>query len=100
MLRRSLVEGIALTTAIAATAGTAAGLTLMARGDARGAPGVTRALSRLGKITGGGMVEGIALAAGTGAVVGLTLYSSVRALDRWSSQSAGSSRTGRRTRYG
>lgn len=82
MLRRSLVESIALTAAVAGTAGTTVGLTMMARGDTRGAPGVTRALSRLGKTTGGGMVEGLALAAGTGAVVGLVLYRGVHALGR------------------
>ncbi len=82
MSKRALVEGVAATAAVAGTAGTAAGLTLWARGDVRGAPGVTRALSRLGKLANGGMVEGIALAAGTGAVVGLTLYYGVRSLGR------------------
>lgn len=79
MSKRTFIEGIAVTVAIVGTAGTAAGLTLMARGDTRGAPGVTRALSRLGKMTGGGMIEGVALAAGTGAFVGLALYRGVRA---------------------
>ena len=82
MSKRTLVEGIALTAAIAGTAGTAAGLTLVARGNTRGAPGVSRALARIGKIAGGSMIEGVALAAGTGAVVGLTLYHGVRALGR------------------
>ncbi len=82
MSKRTLVEGVAVTAAVVGTAGTAAGLTLWARGDTRGAPGVTRALSRLGKLTQGGMVEGVALAAGTGAVVGLTLYRGIRALGR------------------
>jgi hypothetical protein len=48
----------------------------------RGAPGVTRALSRLGKLTQGGMIEGVALAAGTGAIVGLTLYRGIRSIAR------------------
>lgn len=82
MLRRRIVESVALTAAVAGTAGTAVGLTLWARGDTRGAPGMSRALSRLGKMAGGGMIEGVALAAGTGAVVGLALYHGVRALDR------------------
>lgn len=82
MSKRTFVEGVAVTAAIAGTAGTAAGLTLWARGDMRGAPGVSRALSRLGKMTGGGMIEGVALAAGTGAVIGLALYRGVRAIGR------------------
>ena len=82
MSKRALIEGLAVTAAIAGTAGTAAGITLWARGDVRGAPGVSRALSRMGKLTNGGMIEGVALAAGTGAVVGLTLYRGIRALGR------------------
>lgn len=82
MSKRTLVEGVAVTAAVVGTAGTAAGLTLWARGDTRGAPGVSRALSRLGKLTNGGMIEGVALAAGAGALVGLILYRGVRAIDR------------------
>lgn len=80
MSKRTLVEGAAMTAAIVGTAGTAAGLTLWARGDMRGAPGMSHALSRLGKLANGGMTEGLALAAGTGALVGITLYRGVRAL--------------------
>jgi hypothetical protein len=80
MSKRALVEGAAVTAAILGTAGTAAGLTLWARGDVRGAPGMSRALSRLGKLANGGMTEGLALAAGTGALVGITLYRGVRSL--------------------
>lgn len=82
MSKRMLVEGVAITTAVASTAGTAAGITLWARGDVRGAPGVSRALSRLGKLMNGGMIEGVALAAGAGALVGLTVYRGICALDR------------------
>lgn len=81
MTKRTLVEGMAVTAAVAGTAGTAAGLTLWARGRMRGAPGISHALSRLGKLANGGMVEGVALAAGAGAVVGLTLYRGVRRLN-------------------
>lgn len=78
----NLIESATTATAIAATAGTAAGLTLVARGDMRGAPGVSRALSRLGKLVGGGMITGVALAAGSGAVVGLSLYRTLQRLQR------------------
>lgn len=82
MSKRAIVEGVAVTAAVVGTAGTAAGLTLWARGDMRGAPGMSRALSRLGKLANGGMIEGLALAAGTGALVGLTLYRGVQSLSR------------------
>ena len=82
MSKRTLVEGVAVTAAVVGTAGTAAGLTLWARGDMRGAPGVSRALSRIGKVANGGMIEGIALAAGAGALVGITLYRGLQRLDR------------------
>lgn len=80
MIDRRIAEGVAATTAVATAAGTAAGLTLLLRGKTRGAPGVSHALSRLGKLAGGGMIAGIALAAGSGAAVGLTVYRSIRAL--------------------
>ncbi len=78
-LSRNVIDSITAASAVAAAAGTAAGITLLARGDMRGAPGVSRALSRLGKTVGGSMITGVALAAGSGAVVGLVLY---RNLDR------------------
>lgn len=66
--------------AAAGTAGaTAAGVTVLARGDARGAPGMSKALSRLGTSVGGGMLTGVAVAAGTGALVGLALYRGLQA---------------------
>jgi hypothetical protein len=77
---RNLIDSLAAATSVAAAAGTAAGITLLARGDVRGAPGMSRALSRLGKMVGGGMVSGVALAAGSGAIVGLSLY---RGLNRF-----------------
>lgn len=76
---RNLIDSLVAASAVAAAAGTAAGVTLLARGDMRGAPGVSRALSRMGKTVGGSMITGVALAAGSGAIVGLTLY---RSLDR------------------
>ena len=77
---RNLIDSLATATAVAAAAGTAAGITLLARGDVRGAPGMSRALSRMGKMVGGGMVSGVALAAGSGAIVGLSIY---RGLNRF-----------------
>lgn len=80
MAYRTLIESATTAAAIAAASGTAAGVTLLARGNMRGAPGVSRALSRIGKLGGGGMITGVALAAGSGAVVGLSLYRLLRRL--------------------
>jgi hypothetical protein len=73
------VESIALVAAASTAASTAVGVTALARGESRGAPGVSRALSRLGKPVGGGMLTGIAVAAGTGALAGLALYRGIQA---------------------
>lgn len=71
-------ESAAIVAAAGTAATTAAGVTALARGDSRGAPGVSKALSRLGKSVGGGMIAGVAVAAGTGAVVGLALYRGIQ----------------------
>lgn len=73
------VESVAIVAATGTAAFTAAGVTALARGDSRGAPGVSRALSRLGKPVGGGMLTGVAVAAGTGALAGLALYRGIQA---------------------
>lgn len=73
------VESIAIIAATGTAASTAVGVTALARGESQGAPGVSRALSRLGKPVGGGMLTGIAVAAGTGALAGLALYRGIQA---------------------
>jgi hypothetical protein len=77
------VESIAIVAAAGTAASTAVGITALARGDSRGAPGVSKALSRLGKSVGGGMLTGVAVAAGTGALAGLALYRGVQAGATW-----------------
>lgn len=74
MSKHTAVEGVALVMATGAAASSAAGIVALARGNTRGAPGMTKALSKLGKSVGGGMLTGVAVAAGTGALVGMTLY--------------------------
>jgi hypothetical protein len=76
------IEGIAILAATGAAASTAAGVTALARGQTRGAPGVTKSLSKLGKSVGGGMLTGVAVAAGSGALVGLSLYRGISAFSR------------------
>lgn len=73
------IEGIAVIAAAGTAASTAAGVTVLARGGSRGAPGISKALSRLGKSVGGGMLTGVAVAAGTGALAGLVLYRGLQA---------------------
>ncbi len=72
--KRTAIESLAVLSGVGAAATTAAGITAVARGDTRGAPGVTKSLSSLGKSVGGGMLTGVAVAAGSGALLGLTLY--------------------------
>lgn len=82
MSKHPAVDGFAVITATGAAASTAAGVVALARGNTRGAPGMTKALSKLGKSVGGGMLTGVALAAGTGALVGLTLYRGIDSVSR------------------
>lgn len=80
--KETAIESIAILAATGAAASTAAGVTALARGQTRGAPGVSKSLSSLGKSVGGGMLTGVAVAAGGGALVGLSLYRGINALNR------------------
>jgi len=81
--KETAVESIAIIAATGTAASTAVGVTALARGDSRGAPGMSKALSRLGKSVGGGMLTGVAVAAGTGALAGLALYRGIQAGSTW-----------------
>jgi len=72
--RHLAIESVAVVCTVGAAGATAAGVTALARGDTRGAPGITKSLSRIGRAVGGGMLTGVAVAAGTGALVGLGVY--------------------------
>lgn len=74
------IESVAIIAATGTAASTAAGVTALARGESRGAPGMSKALSRLGTSVGGGMLTGVAVAAGTGALASLALYRGIQAL--------------------
>ncbi len=80
--RETAVESIAILAATSAGASTAAGIIALARGQTRGAPGVTKSLSTLGKSVGGGMLTGVAVAAGSGTLVGISLYRGINALNQ------------------
>jgi len=73
------IESVAIIAATGTAASTAVGVTALARGESRGAPGMSKALSRLGQSVGGGMLTGVAVAAGTGALAGLAMYRGIRA---------------------
>ncbi|GEM_PF-3276394 len=74
MGRTELVAGTALIAGVAAGVGAGIGLLTAARGDVGGAPGISRALSRLGKYAGGGMLAGVGLLAGASALTALIVY--------------------------
>lgn len=78
MNRTVWIEGTAVLLAAAAAAGAAAGTVAAARGSTAGAPGISRALSRLGRPAGGGMLTGVAVAAGSAALVSLLVYHGIR----------------------
>lgn len=82
MTKHAFIESAAVVAAIGASAGTAAGLVRLTQGQRSGAPGVTSALSRMGRRVGGGMITGVALAAGSGALAGMVLYQGLKALER------------------
>lgn len=82
MNKYRIVEGLALASSIAAGAGLAAGAVVLTRGNTRGAPGFTRAFSRLGRSVGGSMMTGVTLVGGSAALAGVAVYSSLKQLDR------------------
>lgn len=74
MLFRLIRSTVAWGCAGAAGAATAYYLTETARGTTSGAPGYTKALSTLGKTTGGSMREGVFVLGATAAVSGALAY--------------------------
>lgn len=77
--KQSALESIAILAAAGTAATTAATITALGRGGTRGAPGMSKSLSKLGKSAGGGMLTGVAVASGAGALVGLTAYRALTA---------------------
>lgn len=77
----ALIESTALITAVAAAAGAAAGTVALARGETVGAPGMTKALARLGRSVGGSMLTGVALVGGCAALIGVAVFQGLRQID-------------------
>ena len=79
--KEAIIESSAFVAAIAAAAGTTVGAMALARGETPGAPGVTKALARLGHSVGGSMLTGVALLGGCAALVAIGVYQGLRQLD-------------------
>lgn len=80
-IRTPVVESAAVVAAVASGAYTAQAIVTVAQGETSGAPGLTRALSRVGKIAGGGMMNGVAIIGASAAFTGLTVYKTISLLD-------------------
>ncbi|MDX1547915.1 MAG: hypothetical protein R3247_13050 [Rhodothermales bacterium] len=79
--KEMVLESTAFVAAVAVAAGTAAGTVALARGETPGAPGISKALSRLGHAVGGSMLSGVAFIGATSALVSLAVYQGLRQLD-------------------
>jgi hypothetical protein len=80
-MKQLLLIGTGLLTAAAAGAGMAVGTVAAARGEMGGAPGISKALARIGGVIGGGMIAGMAVVAGASALIGLAVFEGVTHLD-------------------
>lgn len=69
-----MIAGSALLFGVAAGSVVGIGLVETARGDVGGAPGISRALSRIGRFVGGGMLAGIGVVAASATLSGLIVY--------------------------
>jgi len=80
-IKETALTTTALTAALAAGAGTANAIITVAQGDTTGAPGFSKALSRVGKSVGGTMQTGIAVIGASAALSGLLVYHAVKLLE-------------------
>lgn len=74
MVRKQVIAGSALCVGVAAGSAVGIGLVETARGSVGGAPGISRALSRIGRLVGGGMLAGIGVVAASASLSGLIVY--------------------------
>lgn len=79
--KNAIIEGTALITAISAAAGAAAGTVALASGDTTGAPGMTKALARVGRAFGGSMLTGVAVIGASAALISLAVFQGLRMLE-------------------
>lgn len=74
MGRHEVIAGSAFIAGVSAGVGVGVGLVATARGEVGGAPGISKALSRIGKHAGGGMLAGVGVVAGAAALTSLIVY--------------------------
>jgi hypothetical protein len=77
-----LISGITLAGALAAGGAITAGLVAVVRGETSGAPGITKAFSRIGKSVGQSMLVGVALTGTVAAATSLAVYEGLTAMRR------------------
>jgi hypothetical protein len=78
---KRVVAGSAFVTGVAAGAAAAVGIVTVARGDVGGAPGISRALARVGRLAGGGMLAGVGVLAAAATLSGLIVYTGLTELE-------------------
>lgn len=81
MGRNEIVAGSALIAGVSAGVGTGIGMVAAARGNVGGAPGISKALSRIGRYAGGGMLAGVGVVAGASALSALIVYQGLTQAD-------------------
>jgi len=80
-LKQTAISTTALTAALAAGAGTATTIVTVAQGETTGAPGFSKALSRVGKAVGGTMQTGVAVIGASAAFSGILVYQTIKLLE-------------------
>lgn len=85
MVRHEIVAGTAVISAVAAGAGVGMGVVAVARGEIGGAPGISRALARIGRTVGGGMLAGVGVIAAAATLGGLIVYTGLTQVEELAS---------------
>jgi hypothetical protein len=80
-LKQTAISTTALTAALAAGAGTATTIITVAQGETTGAPGFSKALSRVGKAVGGTMQTGVGVIGASAALSGILVYQTIKLLE-------------------
>lgn len=84
MSRHQVLAGSAFVTGVAVGSAVGVGLVAASRGAIGGAPGISRALSRIGRLVGGGMLAGIGVVAASATFTGLIVYEGLTELEELS----------------
>lgn len=84
MGRGEIIVGSALISGVVVGSAVGVGIVATARGDTGGAPGISKALSRIGRIAGGGMLAGVGVIAGAATLSGLIVYAALTELEELS----------------